>query len=35
VMWTEELWSGACWESQLGDVNSRNMERCLFGQTAA
>jgi hypothetical protein len=34
VMWTEEIWSDACRESQLGDVDRRIMERCLLGESA-
>jgi hypothetical protein len=34
VSWTSEIWSGVCWERQLGDVDSINMERCLLGETA-
>jgi hypothetical protein len=33
-MWTAEIWSGVWWERQLGDVDSRNMERWLLGETA-
>jgi hypothetical protein len=32
VMWTAELWSGVRWERQLGDVDSRIMERCSLGE---
>jgi hypothetical protein len=34
VMWTAELWSDVFWERQLGELDIRNMERCLLGETA-
>jgi hypothetical protein len=34
VMWTSELRSSVCCDRNLGDVDGRNMERCLLGETA-
>jgi hypothetical protein len=34
MMWAAELWSGLCLERQLCDVDSKDMEQCLLGQTA-